>query len=414
MNNLNFKKVKNHIAKILPLIKKDGIDKLPYPFLSVTHSKYYPKTIFGWDNHHMSMRLAYNGEEVYLKYLIDNFLLHQKTTGFIANTIHFKDGGSSDSHVQPFLMQGAFIYLTQSGDLAWTKQVFAKLGKYLAYYEKEFSSPFGLFHWQNTSISGIDNEITQTFFLPETIISPDLNAWLVLEYTAASKIAASLGDEDSSQVYQAKATQLKQAINDLLWYPEKGTYAAYNLCTGKHQFTIGDEFVKDVGLNAFQSCANLIPLYARVASQEQAAEMIEKYVLSPDHFLSPFGIRSLSKASEYYNNAKLGNPPRFNDYKRITNSNWQGPIWFPINYFTYHGLLAYDYKDEAKDLADRIIDLLANSLDKLGSFTENYNAETGEPLYASGFASWNVLADMLYDEAEDKKWLMEGLFTETP
>ncbi len=75
--------------------------------------------------------------------------------------------------------------------------------------------------------------------------------------------------------------------------------------------------------------------------------MIERYVLSADHFLSAFGIRSLSRSSEYYNNAIWGNPPRYGPHDRLTNSNWQGPVWVPLCCFVAHAPAHYGYGCEA-------------------------------------------------------------------
>jgi hypothetical protein len=72
-----------------------------------------------------------------------------------------------------------------------------------------------------------------------------------------------------------------------------------------------------------------------------------RYALDETEFLSPYGIRSLSKVHE-------GNPFQLNiagqtfkvDYQPAEsntslfggNSNWRGPIWFPINYLIIEGL----------------------------------------------------------------------------
>jgi len=48
-------------------------------------------------------------------------------------------------------------------------------------------------------------------------------------------------------------------------------------------------------------------------------------------------------------------------------------------------------------LADNTFKVIAMSLDKLGYMRENFHGETGEPLYADYFASWNILADLMLD-----------------
>ena len=252
--------------------------------------------------------------------------------------------------------------------------------------------------WRYPYMSGFDNEITATVFPPDTIISPDLNAWLYLELRSMAKLAGMLSDVVAQQDYLTQAEKLKQAINDKHWDEQYGTYAAYDLCLGKTRVAWSDgNLTSDVGKYAYLSCPALIPLFARIAEPEQAKRMIKNYVLNPEHFRSPYGIRSLSRSSEYYNNARWGNPQRFGDHRRLTNSNWQGPVWIPINWFVFHALLHYGFEAEAAALADDTFKVISMSLNQLGYMRENFDGETGEPLYADYFASWNILADLMPD-----------------
>ena len=124
-----------------------------------------------------------------------------------------------------------------------------------------------------------------------------------------------------------EAERIRKAVSENLWDEKRGIYAPWNLLSGRRQISWGDGSLdSEVGYNAFISCPSLLPLFAGIAEPEQAESMIRKYVLSPEHFRSRFGIRSLSRSSEYYNNARWGNPPRFGDWSRLTNSNWQGPV----------------------------------------------------------------------------------------
>ena len=77
-----------------------------------------------------------------------------------------------------------------------------------------------------------------------------------------------------------------------------------------------------------------------------------RYVLDESEFLSPYGVRSLSKAHQ-------DNPvcvPRERPRIRVQyapgesdtglfggNSNWRGPVWFPVNYLLIEALERYHY-----------------------------------------------------------------------
>jgi len=56
----------------------------------------------------------------------------------------------------------------------------------------------------------------------------------------------------------------------------------------------------------------------------------------------------------------------------------------------------YKYQNKAIDLAKKITKVCLLDIEKTGGMHENYNAETGEPLAAPNFISWNLLvANML-------------------
>ncbi len=81
-------------------------------------------------------------------------------------------------------------------------------------------------------------------------------------------------------------------------------------------------------------------------------ERVLKYVFDENEFLSPHGLRSLSKVHGE-------NPARISfDHQSHTvdyipgesttglfggNSNWRGPVWFPVNYLLIEALQRYDY-----------------------------------------------------------------------
>jgi hypothetical protein len=81
-------------------------------------------------------------------------------------------------------------------------------------------------------------------------------------------------------------------------------------------------------------------------------ERVLQYVLAEDEFLSPHGVRSLSKAhAAQPARIQLGGREYTVDYipgESTTalfggNSNWRGPVWFPVNYLLIEALQRYDY-----------------------------------------------------------------------
>ncbi len=76
-----------------------------------------------------------------------------------------------------------------------------------------------------------------------------------------------------------------------------------------------------------------------------------KYILDENEFLSPYGIRSLSRIHEkkpFVFNAngqehRVSYVPGDSDSGMFGgNSNWRGPVWFPMNYLIIEALERYD------------------------------------------------------------------------
>ena len=62
-----------------------------------------------------------------------------------------------------------------------------------------------------------------------------------------------------------------------------------------------------------------------------------------------------------------------------------------------YGRASAGFLAQATDVAEAITHLLAEDLRASGSWHENYHSETGGPLAAPDFLSWNVLAADLLD-----------------
>jgi len=88
-----------------------------------------------------------------------------------------------------------------------------------------------------------------------------------------------------------------------------------------------------------------------VPSKDRLARVL-RYMLDEHEFLSPFGIRSLSKIHEKNpfvfksdgEEYRVAYTPGESDTNLFGgNSNWRGPIWFPLNYLIIEALERYHY-----------------------------------------------------------------------
>lgn len=176
-------------------------------------------------------------------------------------------------------------------------------------------------------------------------------------------------------------------------------------------------------------------------------ESVLSYLLDEDEFLSDYGIRSLSrfhKAHPYSYATNKGKvltisyePGEGETNLFGGNSNWRGPIWFPINYLIVEALRRYhDYYGDsftidcptgsgnlmnldqvANQISQRLIRLFSldednrrawvgdntelhnATLDDLHQYFEYFNGDTGEGLGASHQTGWTGLIAMLIQQA---------------
>jgi hypothetical protein len=178
-----------------------------------------------------------------------------------------------------------------------------------------------------------------------------------------------------------------------------------------------------------------------VVDEAQLRRMMQR-VLDPDEFLSPWGLRSLSREHGVhpfrFADQEVRYAPAEADVKIMGgNSNWRGPVWFPTTYvmieslrtlgeaYGSHFMVAADGKfgppvtllQVADDLSDRLIRIFTRDASgrrpvhgdrrkfqedpywrDLILFHEYFHAETGEGLGASHQTGWTGLVASLIDE----------------
>ncbi|TWT82840.1 Mannosyl oligosaccharide glucosidase [Planctomycetes bacterium CA13] len=181
-------------------------------------------------------------------------------------------------------------------------------------------------------------------------------------------------------------------------------------------------------------------LLLSLVDQEQFRRILQR-IADPDEFLSPFGLRSLSKHHADHPYSFNGERVQYEAAESTTwlkggNSNWRGPVWFPTTFLMIESLrrFAQVYEGEmhiqtsegahdltliemAADLANRMISLFARDAsgrrafygdnEKFQSdphwrdcllFHEYFHSETGEGLGASHQTGWTGLVASLIDE----------------
>lgn len=336
-----------------------------------------------WDAFFIGMSLLSEipSEAVYLKNWALNYLEHANPkTGFTPGLLTPKGRDKRLNHIKPFLAQGVYFASKNVGDFSWVKPYWKKLELVVTYRERYlWSNEYNLGMWFDSMESGADNNVAALEYPNGSIVAVDLNAFLYREYKAMSLIARELKMKAAEKKFAEKSADLQKNMNTHLWSKEHGSYYNRNNKTGE--------------LIVCDTYSNIVALWAGVAPMKNGKQMIQHIFLDPKKMWAKWGMRTLSKADPMYNNVNMIKP----------HSNWQGPVWPIANYIGMHALLNYGFQKEAKEIAQKIVTLCLRDIQKSGGMHENYHADTGAPLAAPNFVSWNLLVGQMIEQADSKE-----------
>lgn len=370
-------------------LKKDTREHLglPNPFVSPNASK-FNKDQFYWDSYFIILGLVVSRRVKLAKGMIDNFVHLYDRLGFIPVRNFFINLAISQP---PFLTSMILEVYECDHDKQWLKKVAVVAEDELLNYWQDgferkdkwpkhcFSN--GLSHYAGsyrTSFlaeyeSGWD-ETSRFFGRALDFATVDLNSLLYKYEVDLALIHKILGNKEKQRKFLKVATSRKKKMSDFFWNRKKGFFFDHDEINKKQ--------------SSFWSLAGFYPLWAGVASREQAARVranLKKFEMS-------FGLANTGSK-------KLLSPFRQWDYP----NGWPNQQWIVIK-----GLLNYGYKEDALRLAEKWLDLNVGVFEKTGKLWEKYDVVKGdigleEKRYEtqSGFGWTNGVFLRLYEIIKD-------------
>jgi putative isomerase len=281
-------------------------------------------------------------------------------------------------------------------DRAAQHRVLPRILSFLRHIEQTSTGLHGLFVTHSSRASGFDNDILTAELPDHTVEGPDTNAFMVLEYEAVARLAASLGHDDVSREHAERAEELRDRMNRLMWYEDErgGMYVAL-----RWQHGVGSLDAEIVGLRdpdgrprPLESWVTLLPLYAGVPSPARAQKLVRR-LCDAEGYWGPSGVRTAPAWDPFFSQAARALVYDHRKHARGPVSNWMGPVWVLSNYYLASGLARYGHHDRARTIAVTTARLLSSDLERTGSLHECYD-DTGRGLWPQRgtFISWNVLA----------------------
>lgn len=325
-----------------------------------------------------------------------NFLDHQGADGRLPMLISTNDPdplgcvkpAPSPNHknqAKPIFGQLALLTADQKGGVEWLAPHFDRLLKFYASWTSNNRSAIGLLVWGDDVAIGNDNDPTtfgRPFFSSANLL---LNTLYYQDLVAAAELARRLARPDDRERLAHEAETLGADILKYCWDPrDRFFYTVDTQCVDKRAELIPMKRGMDMSWKCLplriQTFTGFLPLWCGLATREQASALVQANYNADRRFRAEWGVRSLSSLESMYAMDASSNP-----------SNWLGPVWIIVSYFAWRALKNYGFETEARELADKTLNLLATDLRAHGSLNEYYHPDTGAALSHPGFMDWNLL-----------------------
>ncbi|MFF2052329.1 amylo-alpha-1,6-glucosidase [Leifsonia sp. NPDC058194] len=390
----------------------------PYTVPSSPDSPYYSTALWDWDSWATSIalgqveadtdRLGHFAE--YERGSILNFLDHTDEDGVMpiqltpdTTLLHgdpTRAGGFAENMHKPVLAQHAAMLVQRLRDAEWVRPHLGTIGRFVdRYLESHVHAETGLAYWQTDFAVGVDNDPSVYYRPAKSTASIYLNSLLYRELLAFGYLLEELGDLPEATRRRRQAQDLADAVTEHLWDERDGTFYSADLdlrpIDPEDWLHRGAPRAWSSLLLRVDNWSSFLPLWAGLASREQAERMVER--LRDDRtFNAAYGVRTLSRLEKMYDLRASNNP-----------SNWLGPIWGVSNYLVFRGLVKYGFEEDAIELAEKTVELFGRDLETSGSLHEFYHPDNGEPIMTKGFQNWNFTVLNMIAWLEDRPTLSE-------
>jgi alpha,alpha-trehalase len=162
-----------------------------------------------------------------------------------------------------------------------------------------------------------------------------LNSLLYKTEEDLAFMSSRLGREPDARQWHQRAAQRKTLMNRYLWDAQAGMFQDWNVKTGRR--------------NDYVYATTFYPLWAGLASQEQAAKVVSHLKA----FEQPGGL-AMSRTK--------------------TGTQWDYPFgWAPIQLLAVEGLRRYGYHPEANRISRKFLDMVAEDFQRQGNIREKYD-----------------------------------------
>jgi hypothetical protein len=198
--------------------------------------------------------------------------------------------------------------------------------------------------------------------------------FLLMSEEAIADMAEEFGKKDLAEKYRGIVARRIKAVQEKMWDPK--TQFFYSLDRDSHA---------KIPVRTIQG---FLTLACGAATREQA-EALVRQLQDPKQWWATYPVPTVA----------------MDDPKFGADAMWRGDMWPATTYLAACGLNRYGYHDVARQLAERMRQLIAKH-----GINERYNAMTGRPLGDPGVAmtcsAWPLLVQSVYGVQDDFRTIL--------
>lgn len=350
---------------------------LPYPYTVPSPGDVFD-CMFYWDTHFTNVGLIADGDLQQAIYNTDNIRSMIQRLGYMPNSTKFHHLGQSQP---PLYYRMVSDIIDVTGDIKWLDGHYDTIAREYDFWMTQRLAPNGLnyygkelpeltedtlnarYQYGVSRFEGYHTEdLSEKMALINTVATlcesgwdccyrfemngkdynpVDLNALLYGLEMAMSRFSKLL-NRGEEQLWQDRALQRKEKMDQWLWSKEQGFYLDWNYVTEKHSTCV--------------SAASLFPLYLGLQHDPKAImQILEK------EMLLSYGVAGTVKPAHSFQ------------------LQWEYPnIWAPLQYVAYMACKNSGYDHLAADISKRYLELLESNFSRTCNLWEKYNGLTGE------------------------------------
>lgn len=345
---------------------------LPHAYITPNQDR--SPYLFYWDSHFMFKGLIGTKRETVTKDVVENFAYLFRSFGLIPN---LNAQYALDRSQPPFLSSMILDAYRVFNDKKWLKEMtdiakeeyknvwLDKKGVYHHSVKGSVLSRYGDCDLGYPLTSELESgwDFTTRFYgRCDEFLPVDLNSYLYKYERDFVYVAEIFKNHKEASFWKRKAQKRTREIIKLMWDEEEGFFFDFNYFTRKR--------------SEFLSLAGFTPLWAGLATKDQAKRMVKKL----PEFETPYGLAITSKSSLIgkINLAKIPNVCLPAIKPLLEPKQWDWPnIWAPLEYLTVVGLLNYGFLEDARQIMKKSIAAQTKVFQTYQTLFERIDGETG-------------------------------------